>query len=62
MLATRILTPEAQAGRDFATAALGVAGHEITDPEALDLLDRHAMGEVSTADAIREARRIAGID
>lgn len=57
IIARRTLTPEAQAEHDFASAALAVAGHEVTDPAARDLLDRYSMREISIEDAIAEAAR-----
>ena len=60
-MTTRTVTREAQRRLDFAAAALAVAGHEVTDPAYLDILERHAMDEVSIDDAIAEVRRIAGV-
>ena len=40
----------------FAQAALGAAGHEVTDPYLTDVLARHARGEIS-GDEARELSR-----
>lgn len=40
----------------FAEAALGAAGHEVTDPFLLEVLDRHAHGEI-TGEEARELSR-----
>ncbi|MFV0428254.1 MAG: hypothetical protein ACK5KO_02320 [Arachnia sp.] len=40
----------------FADAALGAAGHEVTDPYLRELLQRHARGEIS-GDEARELSR-----
>ena len=58
IIARRTLTPEAQAARTFADAALAVAGHEITDPALIDLLDRHAAGVIDDAEFEREVDRL----
>ena len=57
MLATRILTTQAQEKLDFAAAALGLAGHEVSDPALVDLLERQAMDEITIEEALLEARR-----
>ncbi|RRD49012.1 hypothetical protein EII35_10420 [Arachnia propionica] len=41
----------------FADAALGAAGHEITDPVLRALLDRVAREELTVAEAIAKMRR-----
>ncbi|WP_139738375.1 antitoxin VbhA family protein [Actinomyces wuliandei] len=40
----------------FARAALGAAGHEVTDPYLVDVLQRHAHGEI-TGDQARDLSR-----
>ena len=49
----RVLTPEQQERLDYADAALALAGHEITDPFARDLLERHTVGELTTEEALQ---------
>lgn len=41
----------------FANAALGVAGHEVTDPVLRALLERVAREELSDAEAMAKMRR-----
>ncbi|WP_076465446.1 antitoxin VbhA family protein [Actinomyces mediterranea] len=52
----RFTEAEAKERMDFALAALAVAGHEIIDPVALDILERNARGELC-GDEAREALR-----
>ncbi|MDO4887758.1 MAG: hypothetical protein Q3979_03490 [Actinomycetaceae bacterium] len=40
----------------FAEAALGAAGHQVTDPYLTDVLAKHARGEIS-GDQARELSR-----
>lgn len=50
---------EAQAAERlaFAAAALGAAGHEVTDPYLKDLLARQARGELSGDEARKLGRK-----
>ena len=41
----------------FARAALGVAGHEVTDPVLKYLLERVAREEITAEQAVADARR-----
>ena len=52
----RVLTPEQQEVIDYADAALALAGHEITDPFSRDLLERRAIGEITTEEALQILR------
>lgn len=48
MTALPIPTPvETEPAAVFAAAALGVAGHEVTDPVLRDILNRQARGEIT---------------
>ncbi len=59
MTTTRTAPSQAEADKrlSFARAALGVAGHEVTDPVLKDLLDQVARGEITAEQAVAEARR-----
>lgn len=48
----RILPPDAEARLAFADAALALAGHEVISPVIRDLLERRALGELTTEEAI----------
>jgi len=49
---------EADAGKatSFADAALGVAGHQVTDPILRELMHRSARGEITIEEAIARGR------
>lgn len=53
---TQFTEAEAAQRLAFAQAALGAAGHEVTDPYLTDVLARHARGELS-GDEARELSR-----
>jgi len=40
-------SPDVQRTLDFVHGALGASGHAVTDPVALELLERLARGEIS---------------
>lgn len=42
-----VVTSDVQRKLDFMHGALGAAGHSITDPVSLELLERYARGEIS---------------
>jgi len=48
---TRSESPESDAGLMFADAALGLAGHEVTDPYLNMIALRFARGELSIEEA-----------
>lgn len=53
--AQRVSDAEAARRMSFSAAALGVAGHEITDPYLLEVAELHAREEISG----EEARRLS---
>lgn len=44
---------------DFAAGALGAAGHEVTDPGLVSLIQRFARGEISIEEAGRLGDQLA---
>ncbi len=42
--------PDTQRTLDFVHGALGAAGHAMTDPVLVDLLERYVRGEISEAE------------
>src|SRR5699024_6653835 len=54
---TRYTEAEAADRLSFAEAALGAAGHEVTDPVLKDLLAQQARGEISGDEARERSRR-----
>ena len=58
MTTTRTAPSQAEVDKrlSFARAALGVAGHEVTDPVLKDLLDQVAREEITAEQAVAEAR------
>lgn len=43
-------SPDTQRTLDFVHGALGAAGHAMTDPMLVDLLERYVRGEISEAE------------
>lgn len=48
-------SPDVQRTLDFVHGALGSAGHAVTDPGLVDLLERYVRGEISEAQYDRAA-------